>query len=75
MSNINYSLFDDIPMSEIRKDILDTQKEIDQYEAEIVTLMKMPVSNRLEIYMREGRIGQRQAFIDKLNNIIEFRNE
>ena len=64
-----------IPTAEIEKDIKDTQKEIDAFNSELKVLQSNPVKNRLEIYLREGRILQRQEFIDNLNQILKYRKD
>jgi hypothetical protein len=62
-----------IPNAQIETDILDTQREIDIYQKEKDVLMNNPRENRTRIYLLEGRISQRQRFIEKLNAIIEYR--
>ncbi len=56
--------------SEIKKDISDTQKEIDNYRDESRVLERNPVENKLRIYLLSGRISQREAFIEKLNKLL-----
>lgn len=58
---------------EIKQDIKDTQDEIDIYRKELEILMKNPVENKADIYMREGRISSRQHFINQLKEILEYR--
>jgi hypothetical protein len=65
---------DNIPTSEIIGDIIDTQREIDSYESELISLRKNPVENKLDIYFREGRILIRKEFIAKLEQILQYRN-
>jgi hypothetical protein len=50
-------------------------EEIDQYEAGLAVLRGDPVQNRLEIYLRDGKISIRKDFINKLNQILEYRNK
>ena len=64
---------DNIPTSEIQVDIADTEKEIKDYQDEKDILMRNLHENKVRIYMLEGRILQRQEFIDKLNQIIKYR--
>lgn len=64
---------DNIPTSEIETDIIETQKEIDQYQAELNSLVSDRVGNKLPIYMREGKISTRKDFIDDLNSILDYR--
>jgi len=64
-----------IPSSEIKKDIADTQKEIDDYQDELCVLERNPVENKVRIYMLSGRIGQRGEFITKLNGILSHRTK
>jgi hypothetical protein len=65
----------DISTGQIIIDIADTQKEIDAYKIELKALMSNPVDNKLDIYMRKGKVLQREEFIDKLNQILEYRNQ
>ena len=64
-----------IPTSEILQDINDTQKEIDQYEKELDSLLENRSENKLDIYMREGKVSTRKDFVKKLNSIIDYRNK
>jgi len=66
---------DHIPTSEIHQDLIDTQREINVYDAELMVLRKNPQENRVAIYMREGKTSTRQSFIDKLQEILEFRSK
>lgn len=69
-----YEKFNHIPIEEIKKDILDTQSEIDEYKAVNEIHKSNPLQNKVDIYMNEGRISKRQGFVDKLNKILEYRN-
>ena len=62
-----------IPTAEIEEDIKITQKEIDRYESELKSLRNNPIENKLEIYMREGKILKRKDFNDNLKQILEYR--
>lgn len=62
-----------IPTEEIKQDILDTQKEINDYKDEKEILMRNPSENRVKIYFLEGRISNRSTFIDQLQKIIDLR--
>jgi len=62
-----------IPTEEIEKDIADTQKEINQYEAELKVLRNDLRGNKVPIYMNEGRILKRQEFINNLKQIMDYR--
>ena len=53
--------------------ITDIVEKMMQYEDELLVLRRNPTQNRTEIYLREGRILQRQEFILKLKNILDFR--
>ncbi len=66
---------DHIPIPEVQQDIIDTQKEINTFNYELDALRKNPQENRVAIYIREGRILKRQSFIDKLNEILEYRSK
>jgi len=70
-----FSKYTHIPTETIEQDIQDTQAEIDQYRAELEPLRKNSVDNKMLIYIREGRILQSQEFINKLNEILDYRKE
>jgi len=55
--------------------VFDTQKEIDQYSEELKVLMRNPVDNKLEIYIRSGKISSREDFNSKLRQILEYRKK
>jgi len=67
------SKFDHIPLSDIERDIADTQVELDQYERELTALEGDRVKNRLSIYMAEGHISGRKSFIKNLEQIVKYR--
>jgi len=64
-----------VPTFEIKKDIKDTQAEIDDYEAVNKILRNNPVKNKVGIYLNEGSILKRKEFIEKLNCILQYRGE
>ena len=64
---------DNIPTSDIEMDIAETQREIDQYQKELNALIGDRQGNKLEIYMREGKISKRTEFVSNLNSILEYR--
>jgi len=64
---------DHIPTKEILQDIADTQKEIGDYSDEQKVLMRNPQENKVKVYILKGRISGRKEFIDKLNQVIEYR--
>ena len=66
---------DHISILEIQQDLIDTQREINVYNAELMILKKNRQENRVAIYMREGKILNRLSFIDKLNEILEYRSK
>ena len=66
---------DSIPTKEIAQDITDTQKEINNYVDEKSILMRNPQENKLRIYLLDGKISQRTDFINKLQQILDYRKE
>ena len=64
---------DNIPTSEIELDIAETQREIDKYQKELDALIGDRQGNKLAIYMREGKISQREEFVSNLNSILKYR--
>lgn len=64
-----------IPDSEIKQDIADTQREIDDYNDELRVLERNPVENKLRIYLLSGRIIHREDFIGKLEDLLSRREK
>ena len=64
---------DNILTSDIELDIAETQREIDQYQKELNALIRDRQGNKLAIYMREGKISQREEFVSNLNSILKYR--
>ena len=64
-----------IPTAEVKQDIIDTQNEVDGFQAELAPLRLNPQRNRVAIYMREGQILKRESFIKKLETILEYRDK
>ena len=75
MTNAQVKQNDNIPTSEIEQDIKDTREEIDNYRDEKNILMKNPPENKVRIYFLGGKISRRQIFIDKLQQILDYRQE
>lgn len=77
MSNIltdeQCKLVDNIPTSEIEKDIKDTEVELDRYQREYDILMEAPSEHKLSIIVARVNIDKRKVFIDKLNCILDYR--
>jgi len=67
------SKYDHIPTEVIEQDILDTEREVNQYEIEVTALEKNRPDNRLELYVREGKTRQGKAFISNLKSILKYR--
>jgi hypothetical protein len=59
-----------IPLDEMLEDLKTTEKEIDQLRKENDILRKDYQKNRVAIYMNEGRILQRQDFVERLQKLI-----
>ena len=64
-----------IPTAEVKRDIIDTQNEVDIYKAELKVLKKNPQENKVQIYLREGKISSRESFIKKLETVLEYRGK
>lgn len=65
----------EISLEEMLNDLRITNQEIDQLKLENSILGNNYLENKLKIYMNEGRILQREDFVNKLKNIInEKRN-
>ena len=59
-----------IPLEEMLEDLRITNEEITQYEEENKVLSNNRETNRVQIYMNEGRILKRQKFVTQLEEII-----
>ncbi len=70
---LNFEAFNHIPTEEIEQDLKDTELEIEDFQTEIDALSVNRERNRLELYIREGKIIQRRDFISKLNSILAYR--
>ena len=64
---------DGLSTIEIKQDIKDTQEELDNYQDEKNILMKNPAENRVRIYFLGGKISRRLIFINKLQQILDYR--
>ena len=53
------------------EDLRITNEEIAQYAEENDVLKKNYERNKVQIYMNEGRIGQRRTFVAQLEKIIK----
>ncbi len=60
-----------IPLEDMLDDLRITNKEIMEFEEENKVLSKNRERNRVQIYMNEGRILQRQKFVSQLEQVIE----
>jgi hypothetical protein len=60
-----------IPLEDMLDDLRITNEEIIEFEEENKVLSKNRERNRVQIYMNEGRIIQRQRFVSQLEEIIE----
>ena len=64
-----------VESSIIQTDINETQQEIDRYELGLVQLMKNPLENKMSIMSYEVKILKRKNFVEKLNEILNYRKE
>jgi hypothetical protein len=60
-----------IPLEDMLDDLRITNEEIIEFEEENKVLSKNRERNRVQIYMNEGRIIQRQRFVSQLEQVIE----
>ena len=60
-----------IPLGDMLDDLRITKEEIMEFEEENKVLSKNRERNRVQIYMNEGRILQRQKFVSQLEQVIE----
>ncbi len=67
--------FDHIPIERIKQDIVDTQKEIDEFYTELEVLRLNPELHKVRIDMKEGRIFKRKSFNEKLKAVLKYRME
>jgi len=59
-----------IPLEDMLDDLRITNEEIMEFEEENKVLSKNRERNRVQIYMNEGRIIQRQRFVSQLEQVI-----
>ena len=64
-----------ISTEEVINDLRITRSEVETYQAELDVLRKNPVENRLQIYLREGKILKRIEFIENLERLLEYRQK
>jgi len=57
----------------IKDDIMYTNAEIEDIETELSLLKMNPLRNKVDIYMRKGKISERKSFIEKLESILDYR--
>lgn len=74
MTKKQCEIYDSLSTNEVKTDIQDTQDEIDDFHEEQKILRKNPVKNKLRLYMISGNISSRKEFIDKLKNILKWRD-
>jgi predicted polyphosphate/ATP-dependent NAD kinase len=60
-----------ISLEQMLDDLRITNEEIIEFEEENKVLSKNRERNRVQIYMNEGRILQRQKFVSQLEEIIK----
>jgi hypothetical protein len=60
---------------EMLDDIKDTEREIKNFKSQVSILIKNRADNKLPIYIAEGRILRREAFIKNLQALLEFRKQ
>ena len=73
MTDKEFKKLDHISEETIRDDIGCTLSEIEDYEMVLEILNKDPQKNKVDIYMREGKISIRKASIEKLESILDYR--
>jgi len=64
-----------IPTEEIINDIKITRSEMEAYENELDVLRMNPVENRLQIYLREGKVSARKEFIANCELLLQYREK
>jgi len=64
-----------IPDEEVRQDIKDSEREIRDMQDELNVLMRNPPQHKVRIYFLEGGLSQRRRFVEKLQQILEYREQ
>ena len=64
-----------ISTEEIKQDVQNTKDEIHQYQEEISVLSNNRIKNKVDIYIRQGRIFERENFISKLEELLKHRKK
>jgi len=70
-TKINFMNNSHISLEQMLDDLRITNEEIIEFEEENKVLSKNRERNRVQIYMNEGRILQRQKFVSQLEEIIK----
>jgi hypothetical protein len=63
-----------IPVDVIRKDITDTQKEIDDLTDINIILCRNMMENRVPLYFNSGKISKKEQFIEDLKQLLKYIN-
>ncbi len=63
-----------ITIKQIKIDIVDTQREIADFQDERTILMRNPQDNRVRLYMIDGKISKRIEFIEFLEALLKARD-
>ena len=72
---VDLAKYDHIPDATLDIDIADTEIEIKLEQRHIAIWTTYSEDNKLDIYKARGRIAEREEFITKLRDIIQFRKE
>ena len=65
--------YDHITTETIEQDIKDTERELKDDNDLLEVLNRNPVTNKVQIYLTQGKAMSRTEFIKKLNSILDFR--
>ena len=59
--------------NEVNQDLIDTEREVKDFQDELEVLKRNPQANRVRIYILEGIISSHNELIEKLNQLLKFR--
>ena len=63
-----------IPTEEVKEDLRLTEQEAKDLQDQLDILNKNPIDNKMEIYLKQGKLAKRKEFITLLKDILKLRS-
>ena len=64
-----------IPTEEVKEDLRLTEQEAKDLQDQLDILNKNPIDNKMEIYLKQGKLAKRKEFITLLKDILKERTD